>query len=181
MLPPHFMKFTNLFVYLATSVLCGASILAAQSTKQVTVNVSVPEMLSLTVDAATVSLAFVAADYDAATGIATKAALKATTFSISANRAWKLTVQPGSASFTFSSTGTAVDPLKSVSALSIRTGVVAFAPLSGVTAIPVATGTSGGSVKTGNVVPVDYQMTSSLATDPPGAYVLTLTYTLAAQ
>ena len=58
---------------------------------------------------------------------------------------------------------------------------MAYAPFSGVTSIPVATGTAGGYAKTGNVVPVDYQMTSSLATDPPGAYVLTLTYTLAAQ
>ena len=42
-------------------------------------------------------------------------------------------------------------------------------------------GTGGGYSKTGNIIPVDYQMTSALATDPPGAYVLTLTYTLAAQ
>jgi len=175
------MKSKNLFICLAASALCGAPLLPAQSTKQITINASVPETLSLTVDATSVTLAFVTADYDVNTGLATKTAVKATTFSVSANRAWKLTVQPGTAAFTFTPTGTSVDPVKPVSALSIRTGVVAFAPFSGVTSIPVATGTAGGYAKTGNVVPVDYQMTSSLATDPPGAYVLTLTYTLAAQ
>ena len=126
-------------------------------------------------------LAFAATDYDVNTGLATKAAVHATTFSVTANRAWKLTVQPGAASFTFTPTGTSVDPVKSVGALSVRTGVVAYAPFSGITSIPVATGTAGGSAKTGNIVPVDYQMTSSLATDPPGTYLVTLTYTLASQ
>ena len=160
--------------------LCVAPHLPAQATKQVTVNASVAEMLTLTVDATNVTLAFVAADYDTTTGLATKTAVKATTFSVSANRAWKLTVRPGDQFFTFTPNGTAVDPRKPVSTLAVRTGVVAFAPFSGVTEIPVATGTGGGYGKAGNVIPVDYQMQSSLATDSPGAYVLTLTYTLAA-
>ena len=161
--------------------LCGTALLSAQSTKQVTVNASIGEMLTLTVDATTVTLAFVAGDYDVTTGLATKTAVKATTFSVSANRAWKLTVRPGDAFFTYTPNGTAADPRKPASALAIRTGVVAYAPFSGVTDIPVSTGTGGGYGKAGNVIPVDYQMQSSLATDPPGAYVLTLTYTLAAQ
>jgi len=175
------MKTKNLFFPLVMYALCGTSLSLAQTTKQVTVNASVAEMLSLTVDATSVTLAFVAADYDANTGLATKTAAKATTFSVSANRAWKLTVRPGDQYFTFTPLGTAQDPRKPVSALATRTGVTAYAPFSGITDIPVATGTGGGYSKTGNIIPVDYQMTSALATDPPGAYVLTLTYTLAAQ
>ena len=176
------MTLKNLLVCLLAYPLCGTPLLMAQSTKQVTVNASVAEMLSLTVDATSVTLAFVAADYDVTTGLATKTAVKATTFSVSANRAWKLTVRPGDQYFTFTPVGTGVqDPRKPVSTLSTRTGVAAYAPFSGVTDIPVATGTGGGYSKPGNIIPVDYQMTSALATDPPGAYVLTLTYTLAAQ
>ena len=174
------MKTTRLFLCCAVSAIFGSPLLLAQ-TKQVTINATVAEMLNLTVDATNVALAFTAADYDAGTGLATKTAVKATTFSVTANRAWKLTVQPGAAAFSFTPSGTAVDPVKSVSTLSVRTGVVAFTPFSGITSIPVATGTAGGATKTGNTVPVDYQLTSSLATDPPGAYLLTLTFTLAAQ
>jgi hypothetical protein len=175
------MNLKNQLICLMASVLCAAPLLRAQSTKQVTVNASVPETLSLTVDATSVTLAFAATDYDAGTGLATKTAVKATTFSVSANRAWKLTVQPGDQFFTFTPAGTSQDPRKPVSALAVRTGAAAFAPFSGVANIPVATGTAGGYTKTGNSVPVDYQMQSALATDPPGAYLLTLTYTLAAQ
>jgi len=175
------MKLTNLSIGLAVTILCGIPFLLAQSTVQVTVNASVPETLSLTVDASAVTLAFVTADFNVNTGLATKTAVKATTFSVSANRAWRLTVQPGDQFFTFTPVGTAQDPRKPVSTLAVRTGVVAFASFNGVAVIPVATGTAGGYSKSGNVVPVDYQMSSSLATDPPGAYVLTLTYTLAAQ
>ena len=59
------MNLKNQLICLMASVLCAAPLLRAQSTKQVTVNASVPETLSLTVDATSVTLAFVAADYDA--------------------------------------------------------------------------------------------------------------------
>jgi len=177
------MNTKNLLICLAMSALCGAPLLPAQATKQITVNATVAEMISLTVDNTNVAFAFVAADYDAATGIATKQVLAATTFSVSSNRAWKLSAKADTAAFSFTPIAPAVDPnpAKPSSALSIRTGVVAYAPFSGVTSQTVATGTSGGSGKTGNKVPVDYQMTSSLNLDPPGAYVLTVTYTLVAQ
>ncbi len=174
------MKIQNLFVFCAVSAAFGSASLLAQ-TKQVTVNATVAEMMNLTVDVTAVSFAFAAADYDVTTGLATKTAAKATTFSINANRTWKLTAQAGNATFTFVPTGTATDPLKPSNALSIRTGIVAYAPFSGVVALSVATGGRGGYSTTGNVVPVDYQMTSDLAKDMPGSYALTLTYTLAAQ
>ena len=87
----------------------------------------------------------------------------------------------GNATFTFTPVGTATDPLKPSSALAIRTGVAAYAPFAGVAELNVATGSRGGYSKAGNVIPVDYQMKSALDTDPPGAYLLTLTYTLVAQ
>ena len=67
------------------------------------------------------------------------------------------------------------------SALALRTGTGAYVPLPTAGGITVVQGNSGGSATTGNVVPVDYQMTANLAIDPPGAYLLTLTYTLASQ
>jgi hypothetical protein len=156
-------------------------ILSAQTTKQITINATVPEMMSLTVDVTTVTFAFLVADYDAVTGLATKEVLKGTTFSVSANRAWKLTAKAGSAAFTFTPSGTAADPIKPSSSLALRTGTAAYAPFSGVAILPVATGASGGYAKAGNVIPVDYQMKSDLNLDSPGAYLLTITYTLAAQ
>ncbi len=174
------MKTKKIFVCSAVAALLSATLLAAQ-TKQVTVNATVAEMMNLTVDVTTVSFAFTAADYDVTTGLATKTAVKATTFSVNANRTWKITAQANNATFTFVPTGTATDPLKPSSALAIRAGAAAYAPFSGVVALPVATGGRGGYSATGNVVPVDYQMTSDLAKDMPGSYALTLTYTLVAQ
>lgn len=174
------MKNKNLFVYLAVSALLSLPLLSAQ-TKQVTITASVAEMLSLTVDATSVTFAFAAADYDITTGVATKEAGKATTFSVSANRAWRLSARAGNASFSFTPVGTAVDPVKPSSALAIRTGVAAYAPFAGVVEQTVSTGGRGGYGKAGNVIPVDYQMKSDLALDPPGAYLLTVTYTLVAQ
>jgi hypothetical protein len=174
------MKTKTLLVWCVLPALLGAPLLLAQS-KQVTINASVAEMLNLTVDATTVTMAFVASDYDSTTGNAVKLAPKATTFSVTSNRDWRLSVRPGDSFFTFKSTGTAVDPKKPVSALSIRAGVASYTPFSGVTELTVATGSRGGYSKAGNSVPVDYQMTSNLDTDPPGSYVLTLTYTLASK
>lgn len=170
----------KILVYLAAAALMIPPLLSAQ-TKQVTINASVAEMLSLTVDATNVAFTFAAADYDVTTGLATKEAVKATTFSVSANRTWRLSARAGNASFSFTPVGTAVDPAKPSSSLAIRTGVVAYAPFAGVAEQTVATGSRGGYGKAGNVIPVDYQMKSDLALDPPGAYLLTLTYTLIAQ
>jgi hypothetical protein len=174
------MKTKFLPVLCVAALLGGAAPLLGQ-TKQVTVNASIAEMLNLTVDLTSVTLAFAASDYDVTTGLAVKEALLGTTFRVSANRAWKLSVRAGNAAFTFTPAGTATDPAKPSSALAIKTGSGTYAPFAGVTELPVATGSRGGSGKPGNVIPVDYQMKSDLATDPPGAYVLTLTYTLAAQ
>jgi hypothetical protein len=177
------MNTKNLLICLAISALCGPPLLPAQATKQVTVNATVAEMLSLTIDKTSVAFAFVAADYDAATGIATKEVLTATTFSVTSNRAWKLSAKADTAAFSFAPVPPAADPnpAKPSSTLSIRTGALAYVPFSGVASQTVATGTSGGSGKTGNKVPVDYQMTSTLSLDPPGTYALTITYTLVAQ
>lgn len=174
------MKLTNLITFLAASAMCGSSLLLAQ-TKQVTVNATVAEMMNLTVDVTSVTFAFAAADYDVTTGLATKEALKATTFSVNANRAWKLSARAGNATFTFVPTGTGTDPAKPSSALAIRTGTATYAPFAGVVEMTVATGSRGGYGKAGNVIPVDYQMKSDLAIDPPGSYALTITYTLVAQ
>ena len=176
--PPPIMKIKLPFICCALSALCGSSLLLAQ-TKQVTVNATVPEMMNLTVDVTTVSFVFAAADYETTTGIATKSVAGATKFSINANRTWKLTAQAGNTTFTFLPTAT--DPKKPSSDLSIRTGSAAYAPFSGVLALPVANGGRGGFGAAGNVVSVDYQMTSDLSKDLPGSYALTLTYTLVAQ
>jgi hypothetical protein len=173
------MKITKLLLCCALPALFGPSLLLAQ-TKQVTVNATVAEMMNLTVDVTSVTFAFAAADYDATTGLATKESLKATTFSVNANRAWKISARAGNATFTFTPTGTATDPMKPSSTLAIRTGTATYAPFAGITEMTVATGSRGGFGKAGNVVPVDYQMKSDLAIDPPGSYALTLTFTLVA-
>lgn len=169
-----------LLVTFAAFALTGATPLLAQ-TKQVTVNATVAQVLNLTVDNTAVKLAFLAADYDVTTGLATKTAANSTTFSVTANRDWSLSVRPGGPAFSFTPTGTAVDPVKPVSDLSVRTGEDAYKPLVAATDVVVTTGSRGGYGKPGNVIPVDYQLTSDLALDPPGAYALTLTYTLVAR
>ena len=166
--PSSIMKIKLPFICCALSALCGSSLLLAQ-TKQVTVNATVAEMMNLTVDVTNVTFAFAAADYDVTTGLATKEAVKATTFSVNANRAWKLSARAGNATFTFVPTGTATDPAKPSSTLAIRTGTATYVPFAGVVEMTVATGSRGGYGKTGNVVPVDYQMKSDLAIDPPGS------------
>lgn len=175
------MKQTKALATLAAFALLGATPLLAQ-TRQVTVNATVAQVLYLAVDNTTVTLAFLAADYDVTTGLATETAVNSTTFSVTANRDWSLSVRPGGPAFSFTPTGsTAVDPVKPVSDLSVRTGEDAYKPLVAATDVVVTTGSRGGYGKPGNVIPVDYQLTSDLALDPPGAYALTLTYTLVAR
>jgi hypothetical protein len=174
------MQIKSIFIYCATSAIFTSPLLLAQ-TQQVTVSASIAQMLVLTVDVASVPFAFTATDYSPTTGIAVKTDLKATTFSVSANSNWKLSVQPGGPAFTFTPSGTQVDPVKSASQLAVRSGTGAYVPLVPAGSLTVITGNRGGTGTTGNSVPVDYQMTSNLATDPPGSYLLTLTYTLASQ
>jgi hypothetical protein len=174
------MKTMNSLIRCALVALCSAPVLLAQS-KQVIVNASVPEVLNLTVDVSAVSLAFVAADYDNITGLAVKLAPKATTFSVETNRDWRLSVRPSDAVFTYRPMGTQTDPKKPVSDLSIRTGTSAYMPFLGIAELTVASGKSGGTGKEGNIIPVDYQLKSSSATDTPGQYLLSLTYTLVAK
>ncbi len=174
------MKTKNLFITLLATASFGLPILGAQ-TQQVTVTATVAQMLVLTVDVTTVPFAFTPAVYSATTGVAVLTDVKATTFLVSANCNWKITVQPGSPAFTFTPSGTQVDPVKSANQLAVRTGTGAYVPLVPAGSLTLVTGNRGGNTATGNSVPVDYQMTSNLATDPPGSYVLTLTYTLASQ
>jgi hypothetical protein len=175
------MKIKLPVICFALSAMCGSTLLSAQP-RTVTVTATIAEMMNLTVDVTTVAFAFAPTDYDPTTGLATKEVLLATTFRVNANRAWKLTARAGSPTFSFATTSTppGTDPAKPSSALAIRTGTATYAPFSGVVELPVATGTRGGYGKAGNVVPVDYQMKSDLAIDPPGSYTLTLTYTLTA-
>jgi len=173
------MKIKLLILCCAASVLIGSPLPA--QTQQVTVSATIASTLALTVNTNSVTFAFVAADYSATTGLAVKTNLAATTFGVTSNTSWKLTVQPGGPAFTYTPTGTQTDPVKSANQLAVRTGAGAYLPLAPAASLTVVTGNRGGSCTTGNTVPVDYQMSSNLATDPPGTYLLTLTYTLASQ
>jgi len=150
----------------------------AANPENVTVNASVPTVANLAVDTNTVAMTFVSGDYNLNTGAATKTAAAGSTFQISTNRSWTLSVKAGAANFSFTPTfggDTATKPAGNLGFKLSAAGSYTAVTTSDQT---VSTGSRGGYGTSGNSPVVDYSLSSNLNQDAPGAYSLTLVYTL---
>ena len=171
----------HLFVAAGSLALLAGSPVFAQNT-QVTVTAIIPVLMNLTVDTSTVTINFTQGDY-LADGTGTKEMVNATTFKVSSNASWILNVAADNVKFTYAPhlPGLPLDPIKSCSDLSLSpSNTATYVPVS-TTAAELARGVAGGYNDTGHTIPVSYKLATTLAGDPPGAYTLTLTYTLMSQ
>ncbi|MBA3832124.1 MAG: hypothetical protein H0X34_09565 [Chthoniobacterales bacterium] len=162
--------------------LLGAAIgpRAAAQTATVTVNSTVPQVLSLTIDTVTVSIPFLTTDYNLSTGAATKTVTGANTLSVESNKTWTVSLKANTAAFSFVPSAGDLDPSKACGNLSYKvSGGPSFVPIT-TSNVSVKTGPKGGTATVGNSFAMDYQLTSNLSQDPPGAYTLAIVYTLTA-
>jgi hypothetical protein len=149
----------------------------SQQTQQITVTASIPVLMNLTVDTSTVTLNFAQSDY-AADGTGSKEALNATTLKVASNARWILEVEADSSDFSYDGVTT---PNKPCGDLQLSpNGTATYAPVT-VIARELARGEAGGNTVAANNIPVSYKLNTTIANDPPGNYVLTLTYTLIPQ
>jgi hypothetical protein len=149
----------------------------AVDNQQVTVTATVPVMMNLTIDISTVTFAFTQSDY-AADGNGTKEVVNATTLKVASNTRWILEVGADSPSFTYSGVEVVTKPCGDLQ-LSPN-GTTAYSPVTNINR-ELVRGEAGGTTAVGNSIPVSYKLNTTVAGDPPGSYVLTLTYTLVAQ
>jgi hypothetical protein len=166
----------DIFIFLVL----GSHRAAAQTTQTVTVSSNVPQVLSLSVDTNSVSIPFLTSDYDSASGIATKAAAAANTFSVVSNKSWTVSVKANTAAFSFTPSLGDADPSKPAGNLSYKLSSAGSYTVLTTNNAAVKTGSKGGSATSGNSFSVDYQLTSNLSQDPPGTYSLAVVYTLTA-
>jgi len=149
----------------------------AVDNQQVTVTATIPVMMNLTIDTSTVTFAFTQSDY-AADGTGSKEVVNATTLKVAANTRWILEVGADAANFTYSGVTVVTKPCGDLS-LSPN-GTAAYTPITNINR-ELVRGEPGGTTTAGNSIPVSYKLNTTAAGDPPGNYVLTLTYTLVAQ
>jgi hypothetical protein len=167
--------------FLATILLATlATVAHAQTTQTVTVSSTVPQVLAMTVDTNAVSIPFLTTDYNVSTGLATKTATSANTFSVSSNKNWTVSVKANTAAFAFTASAGDPDPIKAAGSLSYKVSTAGTYTAITTTNAAVKTGNKGGTATTGNTFAVDYQLTSNLSQDPPGTYTLAVVYTLTA-
>lgn len=135
-----------------------------------------PAAITLTNDISSVSMSFLAADYNGASGAATVTSVTAHTLAVhSTKKNWTLSVRALSATFSFTPTLGDANPNKPASDLAARapTETNVFIPL---TTSNQVIGT--GAKSSQNVdVPIDYRLQSSLLNDPPGSYSISIIYT----
>jgi hypothetical protein len=145
--------------------------------QQVTVTASIPVMMNLTIDVSTVNFNLTQSDY-AADGTGSKEVVNATTLKVASNARWILEVGADSANFTYSGVEVVNKPCGDLQ-LSPN-GTAAYTPVTNINR-ELVRGEAGGNTAVGNSIPVSYKLNTTVAGDPPGSYVLTLTYTLVAQ
>ncbi len=153
----------------------------SQQTQQITVTAVIPVLMNLTVDTSSVNFTFTQSDY-AADGTGTKEVVNGTTFKIASNSRWILNVQADNATFTFAPgvAGTA-NPNKVCGDLSVSASGTAGYHAISTTDQELASGLAGGNTATGNSIRVSYKLATTVATDPPGTYTITLTFTIVPQ
>ncbi len=167
----------------ALPIIAAATLSSAlgQTTQTVTITSVVPAVLALGIDTTAVSINFVAADYNASTGAATKTVTGANTLTVESNKNWSVNLKANSAAFTFTPSAGDPDPSKPCGNLSWRvSGGPSFTAITTTNAVVKNNGPKGGTATAGNTVAMDYQLTSNLAQDPPGTYQLAIIYTLTA-
>ena len=151
-----------------------------QTTQSVTINSTVPAVLALGIDIGTVSINFVAADYNVSTGAATKTLTSANTLTVESNKNWTVNLKANTAAFSFAPSAGDPDPSKPCGNLFYKLSTAgSFTAITTTNAI-VKTGNKGGTATSGNTFIMDYQLTSNLSQDPPGVYQLAIVYTLTA-
>lgn len=153
--------------------------LTAQSAEEKSVSVDfsaeIPTILSLQIGNPSVSIELTDADYKEGdnknTAVVTSPA--AHTFAVRANIPWTVSVKASAATLTGPS-GSA----KPVGDLEVKTPGSSFAPLT-TDPRPVEEGAGGGYLD--NTYNVDYRLTSTLGSDAPGSYSLSVVYTVASK
>lgn len=166
----------SVFLIVATLALATATVAEAQN---VTANITIPEVLSISVSNATVNFpAAQATDYDAA-GLAVIAAGAANNSVIGTrgNVIHDIEVLATTSQFGFTASQGDPDPGKSVADLEWSSdGGTTWAGLSSTVAGDVRSGIGRGVDAA--AATVQYQLRSSLATDVPGAYSVTFVYSV---
>lgn len=142
--------------------------------------VAVPQVqgaLTLTTNTTSVSISFATTDYDSSTGAAQVVKTTAQTVSVLSDKnAWTLSVRTLTSSFSFTASSGDTNPNKPASDLAIRAPAVSANWVALTTSNQVvATGSKSNSTQTRNL---DYRLNSSLSTDPPGTYSISVVYTL---
>lgn len=164
------------FLLLAGTALLGVTGASAQ-TATVTASVTIPEVLSISVDANTVTFDQPAAeDYDAVSGAVTIGGNQTTTIATRGNVIHYIEVQPSTATFGFVASGGDVDPNKPAGDLAWSTDGITWTGMNATTPGDVASNLGRGV--NAAAATVQYQLQSTLAGDPPGDYSLTFVYTV---
>lgn len=149
-----------------------------QTTQTVTVTSTVPQVLTLGIDTNAISMNFLASDYNASTGAATKTLSSGNTLSVTTNKGWTVSLKANTAAFSFVPSGGDSDPSKPCGNLSYKLSSGSTYTAITTSNVAVKSGSRGGSSTSGNSFAMDYQLTSNLSTDPPGTYTLAIVYTL---
>ena len=133
--------------------------------------------LTLKIDTNSVSIPFLATDYNSSTGAAQIIKTTAETLTIkSTSNTWTLNVRALTSTFSFVPSLGDPNPNKPASDLSVRAPAFSSTWLSLATSNQVL---ATGPKKAGNQTePLDYRLNSNLATNPPGTYTLSIIYTL---
>jgi hypothetical protein len=165
------------FLLLAVMALSGATRVSAQET--VTASITIPEVLSISVDNNTVSFPAPAeGDYDAA-GSATVGASNTTVISTRGNVLHDIEVLADNPTFSFTPSGSDADPGKDAADLEWSSDAGGnWLGLDDVTPGDVLSNLGRG-VNDGAAT-VQYRLQSTLAGDPPGTYTLTFVYSVVA-
>jgi hypothetical protein len=152
----------------------------SQTTQTVTITSTVPQVLSLGIDTNAVSMNFLASDYNASTGAATKTLTSGNTLTVESNKSWTVSLKANTAAFSFVPSAGDPDPSKPCGNLFYKLSTAGTYAAITTTNATVKTGSKGGTATSGNTFIMDYQLTSNLSQDPPGTYTLAIIYTLTA-
>lgn len=133
--------------------------------------------LVLTTSTNSVLIPFATTDYNSTTGTAQKIVTSAQTLTIlSDKKTWTLSVRALSSTFSFSPSLGDPNPSKPASDLAVRAPATSSSWLDLTTSNQVlSTGPKSSSNQTRLL---DYRLNSNLSSDPPGAYTISVIYTL---
>jgi len=133
--------------------------------------------LILTTSTNSVSIPFATTDYNASTGVAQVMRTSAQTLTIiSDKKTWTLAVRAMTSTFSFTPSLGDPNPNKPAADLAVRDPASSSTFVALTTSDQViATGPKSASAQTVNL---DYRLNSSLSTNPPGTYNISIIYTL---